>query len=91
MSGLFEKIIAQIFYDPGITATALTKVEDNSLALCKTVKNVINLLDGCGATLYLQAELDRHRNLGLTALEKTESVSPAATQLAELINKMRAD
>lgn len=57
----------------------------------KTVNNVISLLDRCGATLYLQAELDRHRNLGLTALDKAESESLAAAQLAELINEMRVD
>ena len=57
----------------------------------KTVNNVITLLDRCGATLYLQAELDRHRNLGLTALEKAGSVSPAAVQQEKLINEMRVN
>lgn len=57
----------------------------------KTVNNIITLLERCGAILYLQAELDRHRNLGLFALEKAESVSPAAAQLAELIKEMRVD
>lgn len=56
-----------------------------------TVNNVITILDGCGATLYVQAELDRHRNLGLTFLEKAGSDSPASTQLAEFLNDMRVD
>ena len=56
-----------------------------------TVNNVITILDGCGATLYVQAELDRHRNLGLTILEKSGSDSPAAAQLAEFLNDMRVD
>ena len=56
-----------------------------------TVNNVITILDGCGATLYVQAELDRHRNLGLTSLEKVDSKSPASVQLAEFLNEMRVD
>ena len=53
--------------------------------------NVITILDECGAALYLRAELDRHRNLGLTSLEKAEPDSPAAAQLAEFLNDMIAD
>jgi geranylgeranyl pyrophosphate synthase len=53
--------------------------------------NVITILDECGAALYLRAELDRHRNLGLNSLEKAEPDSPAAAQLAEFLNDMIAD
>jgi geranylgeranyl pyrophosphate synthase len=55
------------------------------------VDNVTTILNECGATLYLRAELDRHRNLGLTSLENAESDSPAAAQLAEFLNDMRVD
>lgn len=55
------------------------------------VKNVITLLNRCGATLYLRAELDRHRNLGLTALEKSGPDSPAAEQLGKYLDDMRVD
>ena len=57
----------------------------------KTVNNVIALLDRCGATLYVQAEVDRHRNLGLTSLEDAGSDSPAAAQLGKFLNDMRVD
>ena len=56
-----------------------------------TVNNVMTILGGCGATLYVQAELDRHRNLGLTSLEKAGPDFPAAPELAEFLNSMRAD
>ena len=57
----------------------------------KTVNNVIPLPNRCGATLYLRAELDRHRNLGLTSLKNTKSDSPTTAQLEEFLNDMRAD
>jgi geranylgeranyl pyrophosphate synthase len=56
-----------------------------------TVEHVVNLLDKCGAILFLQTELERHRNLGLGALERTQSDSPAVGHLAKYLSDMRGD
>jgi geranylgeranyl pyrophosphate synthase len=55
------------------------------------VNKVVNILDECGVNLYLEAELDSHRNLGYSALEKADPASPAKEQLVEFLDEMRVD
>lgn len=52
---------------------------------------VVEVLDKCGAGLYLLAELQRHQDSGLAALQKANPSSPAGEKLAALMHELNID
>jgi geranylgeranyl pyrophosphate synthase len=48
-------------------------------------RELLSMLDACGASTYLEAELDQHRRLALEALERTDSRPPSGVELAGLL------
>jgi len=50
--------------------------------------NLIDILDDCGAGLYMVAELEKHFDLGMSALVAAHSASPAADMLAGIIRDL---
>jgi geranylgeranyl pyrophosphate synthase len=49
---------------------------------------VVELLDKSGAGLYLLAELQRHQDLGIAALQKANPSSPAGEKLAAFMHEL---
>jgi geranylgeranyl pyrophosphate synthase len=54
----------------------------------ETVEDVIEILDNCGAGLYMIAELERHNNMAITSLAAVNPSSPAGEKLLELLSKL---
>ena len=54
----------------------------------QAVENALGLIDQSGAGLYFLVEMERHRNLGLAALERTSGRPPAKELLASYLNEL---
>jgi len=54
----------------------------------QVVENALHLIDQSGAGLYLLVEMERHRSLGLAALERTSGRPPAIEILASFLNDL---
>jgi geranylgeranyl pyrophosphate synthase len=54
----------------------------------QAVENALSLIDQSGAGLYFLVEMERHRNLGLAALEQTSGRPPAIETLASFLNDL---
>lgn len=52
------------------------------------VQDLIALLDGCGAGVYLRAEIERQRGIGAAALEAARPDQPAREALMQLLNRL---
>jgi geranylgeranyl pyrophosphate synthase len=60
---------------------------------CETymVNGIVELLNRCGAGLYMLAEVERHYESGMTSLKKADPCSPAGDKLAVWINALKLD
>jgi geranylgeranyl pyrophosphate synthase len=54
----------------------------------QAVENALSLIEQSGAGLYFLVEMERHRNLGLAALERTSGRPPAIEILASFLNDL---
>jgi len=54
----------------------------------QAVENALGLIDQSGAGLYFLVEMERHRNLGLAALERTSGQPLAIETLASFLNDL---
>jgi geranylgeranyl pyrophosphate synthase len=54
----------------------------------QAVENALSLIDQSGAGLYFLVEVERHRNLGLAALERTSGRLPAIETLASFLDDL---
>ena len=55
------------------------------------VENVVEILNRCGAGLYMMAEAEKHFNLGMKSLQVASPSSPAGEKLASLLHQLRLD
>ncbi|MFN2214088.1 MAG: polyprenyl synthetase family protein [Anaerolineales bacterium] len=51
----------------------------------------LDILDECGAGLYMVAELEKHYELGMAALREAQPASPALEKLEEIIGVLKAN
>jgi geranylgeranyl pyrophosphate synthase len=56
-----------------------------------SARQVIDLLKGCGADLYLFTEMERQRSLGIQSIQSTRPGSPAGESLIDLLTDLGKD
>lgn len=55
------------------------------------VDGIFDILDGCGAGMYMVAEIEKHYNLGFACLDKASPTSPASEKLESIIRALKMD
>jgi hypothetical protein len=55
------------------------------------VKDIVLLLDQCGAGLFLETRVEQEISLGLAALEIAKPDEPAGDELALILQSMRGN
>ena len=55
------------------------------------VDDLVNILDECGAGMYMVVELKKHFDLGISALNSAEPASPSGEMLEGIIYNLRLD
>ena len=55
------------------------------------VDELIEVLDGCGAGLYMISEINKHQGLGIASLEKGKPLSPAGEELKSILHGFKLD
>lgn len=56
-----------------------------------TVECIVEMLNECGAGLYLFAEAEKHYQYGMTSLEAASPCSPAGEKLGSLLRQLKLD
>jgi geranylgeranyl pyrophosphate synthase len=57
----------------------------------RTVDKFLDILDDCGAGLYMVAELEKHYELGMASLSEAQPVPPALENLEAIIGALKAN
>jgi geranylgeranyl pyrophosphate synthase len=54
-----------------------------------TIEDLVNILDECGAGMYMVVELKKHFDLGINALNSAEPASPSGEYLEGILNDLK--
>lgn len=90
-SGLKGSLAAAYAYDvlPDTTKDELNHLLKTDSSHTGELDKLIDILDGCGAGLYMVAELEKHYDLGIACLVEAQPLSPAGEILETLIHDMK--
>ena len=89
--GILRKSLAIAYADSVLAETEknkLTQLIQSDSPQSELGDELIDLLDGCGAGLYMVAALERHYDLGIASLAEADPRSPAGKNLEDLIQSI---
>ncbi|MCJ7535925.1 MAG: polyprenyl synthetase family protein [Anaerolineales bacterium] len=92
--GILRKSLAVAYAD-----SVLAETEKNNLSQLildtspqpEVGDEIIDILDGCGAGLYMLAELEKHFDLGMASLVEAQPAPPAGEKLEAIIRALKLD
>jgi geranylgeranyl pyrophosphate synthase len=90
--GILQKTLAVAYADSVLAETEKNKLSQLILATSpqpEVEDEIIDLLDGCGAGLYMVAALERHYGLGNASLAEANPDPPAGERLDALIHSLK--
>ena len=74
---------------PDTTKDELKQLVHSGSSGTGELDKLIEILDDCGAGLYMVAELEKHYDLGLACLSEADPLSPAAEQIESMIRSLK--
>ena len=74
---------------PTGTKKELAQIIQSASSRAGRVDTLFDILDGCGAGLYLVAEIEKHYDLGIASLQEGSPSSPAKEKLESIIRALK--